>query len=143
MMRHAAKDDNGNTRSMKPIFLILTVLLHASVTIVQATEPPFEAGTGRSDITPTRAELNELPSGFTEKPLFPDGVTQPLWAKALATRVGDRTLLLITVDLGSTPLWLSDAMREELSKKCSLPRGASYHMMTPGITPPGLSGCGC
>ena len=109
---------------MKPIFLIFSVLLHASVTIVQAAEPPFKAGTGKSDITPTRAELNELPSGFTEKPLFPDGVTQPLWAKALATRVGDRTLLLITVDLGSTPLWLSDVMREELSKKCSLPRDA-------------------
>ena len=109
---------------MKTVFVATTILLHASISVTQAAEPRFEAATSRSDITPTRAELNKLRGGFTDKPPFPDGASQSLWAKALATCVGDQTMLLITLDISTAPLWLSNTIRDELSRKCSLPREA-------------------
>ncbi len=84
--------------------------------------PRFAAGTSAARITPTRAELDEMKGRFVEEPLFAGGEAQPLWAKALATRAGDRTLLLIAADLHSTPMWMSDEIRAALGRRCGLPR---------------------
>jgi hypothetical protein len=85
---------------------------------------PFAAGTSAAQITPTRTELDEIKGRFVTKPLFAGGEAQPLWAKALATRAGDQTLLLITADLLLTPKWMSDEIRAALSRRCGLPREA-------------------
>jgi len=84
----------------------------------------FAAGTRAAQITPTRRELDEMGGGFSSGPLFPGGAAAPLWARALATRKGDQTLLLITADLHSTPLWMSNEIRAELSQRCHIPREA-------------------
>jgi hypothetical protein len=89
-----------------------------------AALPQFAAGTSAGRITPTRAELDEMKGRFVDKPLFPGGEAQPLWAKALATRVGDQTLLLVAADLHSTPMWMSDEIRAALGRRCGLPRDA-------------------
>ena len=59
---------------------------------------------------------------FVDQPLFASGEAQPLWAKALATRVGDQTLLLVAADLHSTPRWMSDEIRAALGRRCGLAR---------------------
>lgn len=84
----------------------------------------FEVGTSRADITPTRRELDQLVGGFTDSPLFPEGVEQLLWGKALATKAGDCALLLISADIALTPLWMSNAIRTELGEICGLPKDA-------------------
>lgn len=99
----------------------------------------FAAGTSAAKITPTRAELDEMAGRrrFTNKPPYPEGEAQPLWAKALATRAGTKTTLLLTTDLSSTPSWMSNRVRDELSRKCGLTREAiavcnSHNHAVPG-----------
>jgi neutral ceramidase len=85
---------------------------------------PFAAGTSAVRITPTRAELDEIKGRFVDKPLFASGEAQPLWARVLATRAGDHTLLLVAADLHSTPMWMSNEIRAALGRRCGLARDA-------------------
>jgi hypothetical protein len=57
----------------------------------------FSAGVSSADITPAPEETDAYSAGppkFERR--FPGGVTAPLLAKALATRAGDRTILLLS-----------------------------------------------
>lgn len=101
-------------------------------------------GTAKLDLTPTRLDTVEL-SGYLRKEKKPAAVNDPLHARALLIREGDRSLLWIAADLLGLPEDMVARCRAAISQKLGIPGQsilfASTHThAAPAVIP--LLGCG-
>ena len=93
----------------------------AFVGTIAADDRDYSVGVARIDITP---EYPVRLNGFGSRRDEADGISQRLWAKALAISSSETEppLVLIAIDNLGIPKSMTDAIAESLSKKHKLPR---------------------
>ena len=96
----------------------LVCLLSLLVPQTFAEEPVFKVGAAMADITPPLGF--QLCGYFAERPA--SAIHDPLHAKVLAFREGDKAAILIVCDLISIPQKLSDPVRDGIAAKIPVKR---------------------
>ena len=100
---------------------LLVVLALFIVAPAFAAEPGWQAGFGRANITP---EKFMWMSGYGSRTAPADGKETDLWTKAMVLKAGDRTLVLVTLDLVGIDRDLSLKVCKLIQEKHKLPREA-------------------
>jgi len=100
---------------------ILTLVLLAFASPVIAQEPSWKGGFAAVNITPTQFMWM---SGYGGRTAPADGKETDLWAKAAVLEVGDRKLVLVTLDLVGIDRTTSQAVCKQIMEKHKLPREA-------------------
>jgi len=83
----------------------------------------FEAGAAIADISPgddwfeARRAMTERNPEEYRTASFTTGVAEPIYARTLVIRQGDRLMVMITADLAGLEPWLLAQVREELSRR--------------------------
>lgn len=80
----------------------------------------MKAGFSKVDITPTMG----IPLEGYFKPRFADGVLDPIEVIALALSVGEKTILLITIDHNGIKMDVVDAYKDLITKRTGIPKEA-------------------
>ncbi|MBM4089005.1 MAG: hypothetical protein FJ276_06160, partial [Planctomycetes bacterium] len=85
-----------NTTTIAILVLSAAAVTAATVTVSAAGQEVYHVGVARSDITP---EYPIRLSGFGSRRAESEGITQRIWAKALAVSVADEPpLVLLAID---------------------------------------------
>lgn len=110
-------------RTIYPWIRILTLLAFPAALLAASGESPpagLWAGAARTDITPSYPIRL---SGYGGRTTASEGISQRLWAKALAFgRQPGETSVLITVDNTGVPESITEAVYRRLSARKSFPR---------------------
>jgi putative membrane-bound dehydrogenase-like protein len=109
-----------------------------SANMVAADQTVYDVGVAKVDITPDYPiRLN----GFGGRRTESEGVTQPIWAKALAIGSDDvKPLILITIDSLGVRLSMVEKVAERLKEKAGIERDRIAVTFTHSHTTPKLNG---
>jgi neutral ceramidase len=88
--------------------------------IATAREGDLRAGAAVADITPPQSMWNVMMAGYFEPKQIPQGVHDPLHAKALVLDNGQVRLCIVTTDLISIPINLRQAVLAKLTPAAGL-----------------------
>ncbi len=103
---------------MRRQLILLSVCIVLPSSALAGSQDAYEVGVARIDITPTYPVRL---SGFGFRRAESEGVTQRIWAKALAIDDG-RPAVLLTVDNLGIPARMVEEVATRLGKKAKLPR---------------------
>lgn len=103
------------------ICFFAVLMIAAGVAVAADTPTTYFVGVAQVDITP---EYPVRLSGFGFRRAESEGVTQPIWAKALAisTSADSQPLVVVTVDNLGIPASTCDIVAKRLADKTGLPR---------------------
>src|SRR6059058_4816876 len=106
--------------NLRSFLLALGTGLAATGTLTAADAPPagYRVGVARVDVTP---DYPVRLTGFGFRRTESEGVTQRIWAKALAIDDGEPAIL-VTVDNLGVPAYMVAEVAGRLAKKAVLPR---------------------
>jgi len=121
---------------MRHLLILLSVCIVLPSSALAGSQDAYEVGVARIDITPTYPVRL---SGFGFRRAESEGVTQRIWAKALAIDDGTPTVLL-TVDNLGIPARMVEEVAVRLEKKARLPRDRLAITATHTHTAPMLTG---
>jgi len=114
--------------SREPVETALSATLNVAEAvgkeIALAKALPLDAGWAKREITPGfRVPL----AGYgVRRGALSQGVESPLWCKALALRTGDKTLVLVSLDLLLIPENFGRMLRQDFHEKTGLPAEALF-----------------
>jgi neutral ceramidase len=95
-------------------WFVVAVVAGLSLCAGSAQAAGFEAGVGRSDVTPPTGYFT---FGYVRDDAVGHGVNTRLFARAIVFRQGDKKLALVTTDLGVTPGGLLVEVAERLKSR--------------------------
>jgi putative membrane-bound dehydrogenase-like protein len=121
---------------MRFFLIVFTVCIALSSPALAASQGTYDVGVAQIDLTPTYPVRL---SGFGFRQAESEGVTQRIWAKALAIDDGTPAVLL-TVDNLGIPAGMVEEVAARLEKKAKLPRDRLAITATHTHTAPMLSG---
>jgi hypothetical protein len=127
------------TRFSGPLFVLLLTCAAGSAQAAESTTPDgYQVGVARLDITPDYPiRLN----GFGGRREESEGVTQRIWAKALAISAGGNPpLVLLAIDSLGVRMPMVDEVAARLEKKLGIPRSHVALTFTHSHTTPKVNG---
>lgn len=86
----------------------------------QARDGDLRAGAAAVEITPPRHLWNTMMAGYSNPKRLPQGVHDPLYAKALVLDNGQTRVCIVTTDLFSVPINLRESVLARLPREAGL-----------------------
>lgn len=136
IMNSDAVAPNSGDLLMRPLFTVFAVCIALPLSARAGTPNTYNVGVAKIDITPTYPIRL---SGFGGRRTESEGVTQRIWAKALAIDDGTPAVI-VTVDNLGIPARMVEEIAGRLGKKTKLPRDRLAVTATHTHTAPMLTG---